>query len=217
MIEFLQDYVTKSLPPETFEAGQQVARSEESESYFVRLGVAGFVVNGQLLDADFAPIAREPVAVVVTTDRRFAGGGRAGEVIGLAAPQRATSGPGNAVVFGGQPDNLNLSPVEAEQLRADLAASIAQFDEHRTESAKQIETLTTDLTAVQGEREAALSDLAALRGDHEKALSDLSANATLIQQHDERAKADAETIAQLKQELAAAKAPRASAKGGEAK
>lgn len=73
MIEFIQDYVTKALPPESFTDGQQVSdRSAESELYFVRLGVAGFVIDGKLVDQDYQPIIRQPVVVVATTDRRFA-------------------------------------------------------------------------------------------------------------------------------------------------
>ena len=142
MIEFIQDYVTKALPPESFTDGQQVSdRSPESELYFVRLGVAGFVIDGKLVDQDYQPIVRQTVLVVQTTDRRFADTGRAGEVIGLDAPQRATSGPGNDVVFSGQPDSTTLGGVEIEQLRGDLASSASQFDDYRTTSEGEIDRL----------------------------------------------------------------------------
>ena len=175
MIEFLQDYTTKSLPPEVFEAEQQVERSPESELYFVRLGVAGYVTDDGLVGEDYQPIVRETVAVVVTNDRRFADGGRAGEVIGLAASQRASSGPGNEVVFAGQPDSLGLSAVEIEQLRGDLAASIAQLDEHRDLTTRQIDELTVNLTTAQGDRETALADLATAHTARDAAVADLSA------------------------------------------
>src|SRR5438105_3492574 len=101
MIEFIQDYVTKSLPPETFKDGERVERSPESELYLVQLGVAGYIHDGRLVDQDYQPLVRKPAVVVVTSDRRLADTGRAGEMLGLDAPQRATSGPGNAVVFSG--------------------------------------------------------------------------------------------------------------------
>lgn len=129
MIEFIQDYVTKSLPPETFKDGEQVTRSAESELYLVRLGVAGYVVDGVLVDQDYQPIVRQTVAVVVSTDRRFADTGRGGEVIGLAAPQRASSGPGNEVVFSGQPDSTTLDGVDVAQLTADLASARQASDD----------------------------------------------------------------------------------------
>jgi chaperonin cofactor prefoldin len=217
MIEFLQDYTTKSLPPEVFKDGEQVERSPESELYFVRLGVAGYLVDGKLVGEDYQPIERKTVAVIVTTDRRFSGG-RAGEVIGLDAPQRASTGPGNEVVFSGQPDSTTLSPVEAEQLRTDLAVSINQLDDHRTATTAQIEELTGNLTAAQGARETALADLATAQGERDAALADLAVArddlAALREQHDgvsgevgtlrEKAEADAKRIDELQQQLAAA-------------
>lgn len=225
MIEFLQDYTTKSLPPEVFEDGQQVERSPESELYFVRLGVAGYLVDGKLLGEDYQPIERQTVAVIVTTDRRF-GGGRAGEVIGVDAPQRASTGPGNDVVFSGQPDSTSLDPVEVAQLRTDLAASIEQLDDHRTSTTAQIEELTGNLTTAQGAREAALADLATAHADREAALADLAtahaerdrlqgqldqAETELAELRDQAGK-DAARIADLEKQLAAATKPKTTAK-----
>ncbi len=186
MIEFIQDYVTKALPPESFTDGQQVERSAESELYFVRLGVAGYLVDGQLVDQDYRTIVRQPVVVVATTDRRFAvDTGRGGESIGLAAPQRASSGPGNEALLSGQPDSTTLGGVEFEQLRGDLATSASQFEEYRTTSTSEIERLKGLIEAgndafhkadtafaeerekLAGERDQALADLKDSRSQHE--------------------------------------------------
>ena len=189
MIEFLQDYVTKALPPESFTDGEQVTRSPESELYFVRLGVAGYVIDGKLVDQDYQPIVRKVIAVIETVDRRFADTGRGGEIIGLDAPQRASSGPGNDVVFSGQPDGTTLGSLEFEQLRGDLAASSSQFAEFRTTSESEIERLkglldagteafrTADSAFAQerekltGERDQALADLGELRPQLDTATS----------------------------------------------
>ncbi|PZO77073.1 MAG: hypothetical protein DI640_01445 [Sphingomonas taxi] len=193
MIEFIQDYVTKALPPESFTDGQQVSdRSAESELYFVRLGVAGFVVDGKLVDQDYQPIVRTPGVVLTTTDRRFADTGRGGEVIGLDAPQRATSGPGNESLLSGRPESTTLGGVEFEQLRGDLAASRGEFEEFRAGSATEIERLKGLIEAgndafrdmnnshvadkddlrvkieqITGERDQALADLKESRSQHE--------------------------------------------------
>jgi len=185
MIEFIQDYVTKALPPEAFTDGQQVERSAESELYLVRLGVAGYLVDGKLVDQDYLPITRQTVVVVATTDRRFSDAGRGGEMIGLAAPQRATSGPGNEVLFAGQPDSMTLGGVKFEQLRGDLAASTSQFEQYQATSESEVERLkglidaATDAfhkadtafgeerTKLVGERDQALADLKDSRSQHE--------------------------------------------------
>jgi hypothetical protein len=186
MIEFIQDYVTKALPPESFTDGQQVSdRSAESELYFVRLGVAGYVVDDKLVDQDFQPIVRQTVVVVATSDRRFADTGRGGEVIGLDAPQRATSGPGNDALFSGQPESTTLGGVELEQLRGDLASSRGEFETYRSTSEGEIDRLkgliesasdafrTADTAfgeerdKLAGERDKALADLKESRSQHE--------------------------------------------------
>lgn len=116
MIEFLQDYKTQAVPPETFEAGQQVKRSEASELYFVRLGVAGFVTDAGLVNEDHRPIGSTltSVAEVVTP--------------GLDAPQRATSGPGNAILAGGD-QQITAAVGEIERLTAELADANAEGNE----------------------------------------------------------------------------------------
>jgi outer membrane murein-binding lipoprotein Lpp len=215
MIEFLEDYTTKSLPPEHFERGQRVDnRTPESELYFVRLGVAGLVHDGVLVDQDYKPITVRTVVEVVSTDRRFASAGRGGEVLGLDAPQRASTGPGNAAVFGstdlfGSADP-ELHRVQVEQLSTDLAASVAQLDEHRITTAAQIDQLTADLTTAQGAREAALADVAtantekaALVTERDGAVSDLAElkaqHAALEAEH----QAATARIADLEQQIAA--------------
>lgn len=214
MIEFIQDYVTKAFPPETFEDGDRVERSTESELYFVRLGVAGYVIDDKLLDQDHRPIERKTVIAVVATDRRFAANGRGGEVIGLDAPQRASSGPGNAVVFSGQPETVSLSATEAEQLRGDLAASVSQYEDHRTSTAEQIDQITADLTLVQGERETALADAAKARdaltqAERERAglQSDLATARAELTSAQDAARLSDERMAELERQLAEARKP----------
>lgn len=178
MIKFLQDYTTKSAPPEVFEADQEVTRSPESELYFVRLGVAGFLVDGAVLNEDYQPIVRQPVAIVVTTDRRFADTGRGGEVIGLDAPARASSGPGTAAVFAGQPDSIGLSEVEAGQLRADLAEAIGRGEAGNLRIValqEDIETLGSNLATVTTDRDKLAGDVTALQADLQTARTDLQA------------------------------------------
>lgn len=124
MIKFIRDYTTKALPPESFEKDQEVSRSVESERYLVQLGVAGYLVDGKLVDAEYRPIVVETIVVVTTGDRRFADGGRGGEVLGVEAPQRASTGPGNAAMFGitdvVETADGELHRVEVEQLASDL-------------------------------------------------------------------------------------------------
>ena len=95
MIEFLQDYRTEALPPETFKKGEQVKRGETSERYFVGRGLAGYVIDGKLVDADLRPITVETVTVEIVRpgERATVLAGRGGEVM-TGQPPRATSGPG---------------------------------------------------------------------------------------------------------------------------
>lgn len=177
MIKFLQDYTTKALPPEVFAADQEVERSPESELYFVRLGVAGFVVDGKVVDEDYNPIVRQTVAVITTTDRRFMDTGRGGEVLGLDGPARASSGPGNQVVFAGQPDSIGLSNVEAEQLRTDLAAALAGQGEH----AAQIEGMTDKAAALEERLLAAEAERDRLTGEASVLQTDLADARTALE------------------------------------
>lgn len=238
MIQFIQDYTTKALPPESFKKDQKVARSKESELYFVQMGIAGYVVDGKLVDQDYQPIVPTTMLVEVVSpgDRRFAHGGRGGEVIGIEAPQRASTGPGNAVVFGaggggmaaaatiassGAPSSdTGLGQVEVDQLRSDLAASVEQLDDHRQATSTQIDEMTNELTAAQGAREAALADLATARSEADGHAKDLDAARTDLaaarSEADGHAKdleaartdlsAATDRIAQLEAELVAAKA-----------
>ncbi len=193
MIEFIQNYVTKALPPESFKDGEQVERSAESELYFVRLGVAGYLIDGKLFDQDYQPIVRQPVGIVAATaDRRFAADtGRGGEAIGLAAPQRATSGPGNAVLLSGQPDSMTLGGVEVDQLRGDIAASASQVEEGQTANEGELDRLKglieagndafremnnshlADKDELRQQIETVKSDSVALTGERDQALADL--------------------------------------------
>jgi len=178
MIEFIQDYVTKALPPESFKDKERVERSPESELYFVRLGVAGFVVKGEVVDQDYQPIVRKTVVAVVTTDRRFTDTGRGGEVIGLDAPQRATSGPGNAVVLSGQPHSTTLDDVTLDQLKGDLAAAAGQFVDYRTFADSEIARLQNLIeagnVAFQEMNNSHVTDKDALRIDVERLTGELA-------------------------------------------
>lgn len=195
MIKFLQDYTTKAIPPEVFKTDQEVERSPESELYFVRLGVAGFLVDGEVLNEDYQPIVRPAVAIVTTMDRRFADTGRSGEVIGLDNTPRASSGPGNAVVFAGQPDSIGLTHVEAEQLRADLAAAVAG---NSASEARHLE-LSGDLTALQ----ASLSTAESARNDLTGEVEGLRAELATARQNVQTALADVEALRSEKAGLSA--------------
>lgn len=133
MIEFLQDYSTESLPPENFNTGQQVKRSEQSERYFVGRGLAAYVVDGKLVDADQRPIATQlaVVEVVQPGDRRSGLGFRAGEVM-TGQPPRASSGPGLPLLDAAlAPEGSPPVVLEAEvaRLTAELADANAKGDE----------------------------------------------------------------------------------------
>ncbi len=178
MIKFLQHYTTKAAPPEVFEVDQEVSRSPESELYFVRLGVAGFLVDGVVLNEDYQPIVRETMAIVVTNDRRFADTGRGGEVISLDAPARASSGPGNAAAFAGQPDSIGLSEVEVAQLRSDLAEAIGRGEDGTARVANleaELESIRADFLTVTADRDKLAGDVTALQNDLQTARGDLTA------------------------------------------
>ncbi|KTW00445.1 hypothetical protein [Sphingomonas sanguinis] len=156
MIEFLQDYTTKAIPPESFEVGQRVDRSEDSELYFVRLGLAGYVTENGLVDEENRPIVvGKPTTEVVTPgDNRFALGGRAGELsLGLDAPQRATSGPGKILLAGGDQQTA-AAEGELERLIFELAKANAEGDD-----------LAKELEQVRGELQTAQDDLKLVQND----------------------------------------------------
>ena len=206
MIKFLQDYQTRALPPETFKLGQQVKRSDDSELYFVRLGVAGYVTPDGLVDQDHHPLTPSAtVAQVVSPGDQRAGlvGGRAGELsLGLDTPQRATSGPGNSVLVGG--------------------------DQQTVAVAGEITRLTAELDSTSGERDGlataldqAVGDLQAERQAHAATRNDLASAKTALAPAD-GARADAEKevgelksrIVSLEQQIAAAAKPAGDEKPG---
>lgn len=128
MIKFLQDYRTKASPPEAFEAGQEIERSTDSERYFVGLGVAGYLIDGNLVDLDHQPIVLTEVVHVVATDRRPIDTGRGGEVLGLDAPARATSGPGAGVVIA-HTEGTPSTDDAVERLRDEFEAKLTALSE----------------------------------------------------------------------------------------
>lgn len=208
MIEFLKDYQTRALPPETFKAGDQVKRSDDSELYFVRLGVAGFVTDGGLVDQDHLPVHLAPVAQAVTPgDRRVGIGGRAGELsLGLDAPQRASTGPGSDALLGGDQQTAAIAG-EIERLTAELAAANGEGDDlamklrqaedaHRAELAAhgatrdELVRIKTDLAAAENgraEAEAAAAELRAQVATLEGQLGDVTKAAAEGQQGGETA------------------------------
>lgn len=222
MIEFLQDYTTEALPPESFKKGQQVTRSPGSEGYFVGRGLAGYVVDGKLVDDHFRPIVTTTVEVEVVQpgDRRADLGFRAGEVM-TGQPPRASSGPG--VPFVEPASGIAGSPpvvleAEVERLKAALETSDEMFRDMNNSHVSEKDGLRADVTRLEQElqdanregdeaviaRDAALadlaaarSDLAALREEHGKVTADYAASR-------QSTEADAKRIGELEQQLAAA-------------
>ncbi len=209
MIEFLQNYTTQALPPETFEKGQQVSRSEESERYFVGRGLAGYVVDGKLVDLDHQPIvpAVASVEIVQPGDRRLDLGGRGGEVM-TGQPPRASSGPGVPFVepvSGSAGSPPVVLEAEVERLKAALATSDELFRDMSTSHEAEKDQLRADVERLTKERDEAISerdqhaaDHVALADRHEKLASE---NSSLQQ----TAVADQKRIAELEQQLSAAK------------
>lgn len=200
MIEFLQDYETKAIPPEVFELGQQVKRSEDSELYFVRLGVAAYVTENGLVGEDYRPIVSPSTVTEVVTpgDRRFAMGGRAGELaLGLDAPQRATSGPGNVLLAGGDQQTA-AAQGELERLIAELADANAEGDD----LAKASEVLKSELAAERQAHTAARDELVRVQ-------TDLGAAETGRAEAEKTLEAANQRVAELEQQLAEATKPAA--------
>jgi len=149
MIEFLQSYETTAVPKEAFKVGERVTRSDDSEMYFVRLGVAAYVTADGLVDQDHRPIVTETIVAQVVTpgDHRFGSGGRAGELmLGLDAPQRATTGPGNAAFVGGDQQTASAG-VKIERLTAELADSAVLLREMDETHVTARDALIADLDA----------------------------------------------------------------------
>lgn len=183
MIEFLVDYRTESLPPETFKKGEQVSREENSERYFVGRGLAGYVVDGKLVDANHRPIVNETVVVEVVRpgERRADLAVRAGEVM-TGQPPRATSGPG--VPFVEAATGVEGAPAvvleaEIERLKAALATGDDLFrdmNNSHVEAADalrlDIDRLTKELADMVAARDQALEDLGELRTQHDDIVSE---------------------------------------------
>lgn len=219
MIEFLQDYTTEALPPESFKKGQQVERSAGSEGYFVGRGLAGYVVDGKLVDDHFRPIGTTKVEVEVVQpgDRRADLAVRAGEVM-TGQPPRASSGPG--VPFVEPAAGISGSPAvvleaEIERLKTALLTSEDMFREMNNSHVTDKEGLQAENERLKQEllgadakgdeavvtRDQAIADIAALREQYDKVTGDYAA---LRQAAD----ADATRIADLEQRLAAATKPK---------
>jgi hypothetical protein len=197
MIQFLQDYTTEAVPPEHFEKGQQIERSAGSEGYFVGRGLAGYLVDGKLVDADYQPIA--PVTTVMEIiqpgNRRTDLAVRAGEVM-TGQPPRGTSGPGVPLFEAGNVGEGSPAVVlEAELERLTL----------------EVGRLTTKLSDANGEgndatraRDEALVNLAKTRDELTGARADLQAAREQLGERDKR-------VGELEGQLAEA---RAAASGG---
>lgn len=228
MIEFLQNYKTKAIPPEVFKKGDRPDRSPESEMYFVQLGVAGYVVDGNLVDADYRPIvvaAAEPSDAVTAM-------GRAGELaLGDGTPQRASSGPQFVVRSASLTDaqrealervlterggfeaevnerdltigSLNGLLAERDQSIGDLMRQMTDLTERsNTDSAdreREIERLTEELTAANGKVQAAEGEVARLTQE----LADANAEGGDAAKEVERLTAEVGTLTQQVADLKA--------------
>lgn len=218
MIEFLQDYTTESLPPETFKKGAQLKRSETSERYFVGRGLAGYVVDGKLVDADHRPIVTETVTVEIVRpgERRAGLAVRAGEVM-TGQPPRATSGPGVPFVeaaTGAKGTPPVVLEAEVERLKTALETSDGLFrdmNNSHVETADalrlDVERLTKELADANGEgddavvaRDQAVKDLGELRSQHDSIVAEYKASR---EEGDRRA----DRIVELERQLADAQKP----------
>ena len=159
MIQFLTDYDTKAVPSEHFSKDQRVEREEGSELYFVRLGIAAFVVDGELVDQDHRPLIDS--GPVVVNDLR----GTVAVSLGLITPARASSS-----LAVGTPEVVLRAELErvgivADQAGADLLGAQAERDEARAEA----ERLTTALTAVEEGRTEAQRERDEAQGERDEA------------------------------------------------
>lgn len=218
MIEFLQDYTTESFPPETFKKGAQVSREETSERYFVGRGLAGYVVDGKLVDADHRPIVAETVTVEIVRpgERRADLAVRAGEVM-TGQPPRATSGPGVPFVeaaTGAKGTPPVVLEAEVERLKAALETGNDLFrdmNNSHVETADalrlDVERLTKELADANGEgddavvaRDQAVKDLGELRTQHDSIVEEYKATR---EENDRRG----DRIVELERQLADAAKP----------
>lgn len=211
MIEFLQDYSTEALPPETFKKGEQVSRSEESERYFVGRGLAGYVVDGKLVDLDHQPIvpAVASVEIVQPGNRRLDLGGRGGEVM-TGQPPRASSGPGVPfveAVTGSTGSPPVVLEAEVERLKAALATSDELFRDMSTSHEAEKDQLRADVERLTKEREEADAARELLAKDHADLHDQLDKLASDQDRLEQGAQADGARIAELEQQLEAASKP----------
>lgn len=186
MIEFLQDYQTQALPPEVFKKGDQVSREETSERYFVGRGLAGYVIDGKLVDANHQPIVADTIVVEVVRpgERRADLAVRAGEAM-TGQPPRATSGP--AVVFveesaGVEGAHAVVLEAEIERLKAALDTSNDLFRDMNNSHVESATALRADLDLlIKGQadaleaRDRAVKDLGELRTQHDDIVNEYKA------------------------------------------
>jgi len=186
MIEFLENYQTESLPPEVFKKGEQLTRSETSERYFVGRGLAGYVVNGKLVDADHRLIAKDTVTIEIVRrgERRTDLAARAGEIM-TGQPPRATPGPGTPFVetaAGPEGTPPVVLEAEVERLKAALQTGNDLFRDMNSSHVETADALRIDVDRLTGELAGAkaTADTAdALRLDVDRLTGELAdANAT---------------------------------------
>lgn len=218
MIEFLQDYTTESLPPESFKKGEQVSREETSERYFVGRSLAGYVVEGKLVDADHRPIVTETVTVEIVRpgERRADLAVRAGEIM-TGQPPRATSGPGVPFVeaaTGAKGTPPVVLEAEVERLKAALETGNDLFRDMNNSHVTTTDGLRSEVERLTKELGDANAGLSSAVLSHDQALADLK---DARSQHDglvleyqaarEQLDTGAARIAELQGLLAAANKP----------
>ena len=215
MIEFLQDYITEALPPETFQKGQRVERSAGSEGYFVGRGLTAYVIDGKLFDDHHREITEAPtIEIVRLGDRRTDLAVRAGEVM-TGQPPRATSGPGVPFVETGTGTEGVPSVVldaEIERLKDVIASLNGQLASAGDAFRDMNNSHVADKDRLDSAREAALTEAGQLRDQlaaRDVELGDVRGqHATLSDEHQAlRTSHDASTarIAELEEQLEAAK------------
>jgi hypothetical protein len=227
MIEFLQDYRTEALPPEEFKKGDQVSREETSERYFVGRGLAGYVVDGKLVDANHRPIVTETIVVEVVRPGEWRAdlAVRAGEIM-TGQPPRATSGPG--VPFVEPSSGVEGAPAvvledEIERLKAALDTSNDLFRDMNNSHEETATALRADLERLtKGEadavvaRDQAVKDLGDLRTQHDDIVNEYKAAREELDARDDRI-ADLESRLKSASGGTAADADAQSQKSGKAK
>lgn len=215
MIEFLQDYTTEALPPETFDKGQRVKRSAGSEGYFVGRGLAAYVVDGKLFDDHHREITEATaIEIVRPGDRRADLAVRAGEVM-TGQPPRATSGPGVPFVetaTGAEGVPPVVLDAEIERLKDVIASLNGQLTNASDAFRDMNNSHVADKDRLNSAREAALTEAGQLRDQLTARGVELdevrSQHASLTNEHQSlRTSHEASTarIAELEEQLEAAK------------